>query len=299
MSDSYKVSLLYDSKSILGEGPCYDPNTNELIWVDINGKTINFFNLLTNTNKSLQVDTYVGAAIPCKTGNNVVAMIGRAVCLVDRDTGKTTELASVDPDKSDNRINDAKCDRNGRLWFGTMKIDFLNAGPAGALYCYDGKTVRQHITGIGISNGLDWSIDNRTMYYIDSSPKKVYSFQYDPTSGDISQQKVIIDYAADASLGSCDGMCIDEQGKGWIAGFGGSSVTRWDLETGERLLQIPIPALKVTSCCFGGPNYDVLYVTTANVNATPDEIQKYPNAGSLFAVTGLGVRGLPTNFFAN
>ena len=216
----------------------------------------------------------------------------------------------MEPDKPDNRFNDAKCDRIGRLWVGTMgreEAPGVLPEKQGKLYSYDGGnyclnntlfincvvTMKDHVPDITVSNGITWSLDWSTMYYIDSAPKKVYSFKYNETSGSLSDQKVIIDYATDPSLGLPDGMCRDSEGMLWIAGFTGASVIRWNPQTGEKLMKVAIPALRTTSCCFGGPKYDILYVTSASENATVDELAQYPQSGAIFAVTGLGVTGLP------
>ena len=164
------------------------------------------------------------------------------------------------------------------------------------VYCI--VNLKHHLSDIGISNGIEWSLDAKTMYYIDSLPKRVvYSFDYDETAMSILNQKVLIDYATDNSLGLPDGMCRDSEGKLWIAAPQAGNVTRWDPVNGEKLMQIKLPVVKPTSCCFGGPNYDVLYVTSGIFGAGTDELKEYPLSGALFAITGLGVKGLPANAF--
>ena len=132
------------------------------------------------------------------------------------------------------------------------------------------------------------------MYYNDSLPAKVYKFDFDADTGKISNQQVFIDYSKDKSLGLPDGLCTDVDGRLWIASFGGKTgVNCWDSQTGERIQSIPMPGVcNVTSCCFGGPNYEWLFVTSANVFQDPSE---YPNAGSIFVVKGLGTRGAPAS----
>ena len=130
------------------------------------------------------------------------------------------------------------------------------------------------------------------MYYNDSLPTKVYKFDYNEEAGTISNQQVLIDYGADTSLCHPDGLCTDTEGRLWIASFGGpTGVNCWDPKTGRHLRNLPMPGvINVTSCCFGGPNYEWLLVTSANVFQDPTE---YPNAGSIFVVKGLGARGSP------
>ena len=157
--------------------------------------------------------------------------------------------------------------------------------------------VTKHVSEISISNGIEWSLDWTKLYYIDSLARHVYSFDYNEQTGAITNQTVAVDYAQDDKLGLPDGMTIDAEGKLWVAAFFGGAVTRWDPETGKKLAYIPIPSKRVTSCCFGGPNYDKLFVTSACVGAKDSELQQYPHPGAVFVVEDLGVRGLPAQKF--
>ena len=135
------------------------------------------------------------------------------------------------------------------------------------------------------------------MYYIDSLASKLYSFDYNESAGTITNQTVAVDYAQDDALGLPDGMCIDAEGMLWVAGYYGAAVTRWDPATGKKLARIPIPAKCATSCCFGGPNYDKLFITSGCGSAKDSDLQQYPHPGAVFVVEGLGVRGLPPQKF--
>lgn len=153
------------------------------------------------------------------------------------------------------------------------------------------EKVTKFVPEVSISNGITWSLDWTKMYYIDTAPRKVYAFDYNEVAGTITNQQVAIDYNKHSLTGSPDGMCTDCEGKVWIASFNGGCVVRWDPVTGEKLAQVDIPARQTTSCCFGGPDYSTLYVTSAFHNLPDSELEKYPNSGSVFAVTGLGVKG--------
>ena len=231
-----------------------------------------------------------------------------------------TKLCSVEEERPLNRFNDGKCDSKGRLWYGTLypaplSDIFDNKTPPsyGAFYSFDGGkeleregenddnvslvTIKQHLSKVELSNGLDWSIDDKHLYHINSIPKKIYSYDYNSDSGMISNQREVIDFSTDSSLGYPDGMCRDSEGKLWVAGVCGSNVSRWDPETGKRLLKIDMPVVHPTACCFGGPDYSTLYVTSGTFGSSDEEIEKFPLSGSLFAITGLGVTGLPANSF--
>ena len=135
------------------------------------------------------------------------------------------------------------------------------------------------------------------MYYIDSIPRKVYAFDYNEQEGTLANQRVCIDFAKDDSLGLPDGMCVDTQGRAWIAGFFGQAVTCWDTNTAEMVERVKIPAERTTSCCFGGPNFDWLFVTSASLHAEEEEKREFPNTGGIFVVKGLQARGAPAHLF--
>ena len=158
--------------------------------------------------------------------------------------------------------------------------------------------VKKFMSDVSVSNGMAWSLDWTKMYYIDSPTRKIYRFDYNEETGDLTNRETTIDFKEDKTHGLPDGMTIDSEGKIWVAEFHGGCVCRWDPATGEMLQRIPIPALKTTSCCFGGPNYDTLFVTSCSMGYTPEELEKKnPEAGFIFAVTGLGVKGMPPQFF--
>lgn len=175
--------------------------------------------------------------------------------------------------------------------------------------------VKCHKLNLSISNGIAWNHDWTKMYLVDTIPQLIYSFDFDEETGNISNKQIAIDMKNEdyvkplphtersldlKSHHECiipDGMCMDNEGKLWIAEHNGGCVGRWDPETGQLLTKISIPAKKVTACCFGGPEYNTLYVTTASVYSSDEDWQLYPHAGSIFAVSNLGVKGLPVQFF--
>jgi sugar lactone lactonase YvrE len=298
-----KVNVVLAVNASLGEGPHYDPTANELIWVDIDGMSINFLQLSdgNHTNRKLQLSDKPSIAIPCTSdANKLLVLLGRKICLLDRNTGEVLkELCSVEHDEDQNRFNDGKCDSQGRLWCGTLCVPTDGQFRVkGSLYSFDGVTIKHHLSDIGISNGIEWSLDDSIMYYIDSIPKrKVYSFSYDKVTGGLSDQKVAVDFSLDDARGLPDGMCRDNEGKLWIAAPMAGVVGRWDPVTGDKLTEVAVPVKKPTSCCFGGPDYDVLYVTSGVMGAGPEELAECPHSGDVFAITGLGVKGLPANTF--
>ncbi|OXM83550.1 SMP-30/gluconolactonase/LRE family protein [Paenibacillus rigui] len=284
-----QVELVLDAQAQLGEGPCWDERSGLLYWVDIAGKKVHAFNPLDRSDRSVALDQMVGAAVVREAGGLVLAM-EQGFYTLDWDTEQLTAIQDPEPGQAGNRFNDGKCDAAGRFWAGTM--DKKEQGPAGALYCLESdRTVRKAIEGVTVSNGLGWSPDGRTMYYIDSPTKRVVAYDFDVETGSLTHRRTVVTIPADG--GFPDGMTVDAEGMLWVAQWGGWQVSRWNPYTGEQLTAIPVPVERASSCAFGGANLDELYITTARIGATEEELAKQPHAGSLFCVKP-GVAGLPT-----
>ncbi|MNL47740.1 L-arabinolactonase [compost metagenome] len=149
--------------------------------------------------------------------------------------------------------------------------------------------------GVTTSNGIAWSSDKKTMYYIDTLTQKVVAYIYDDKTGQISAPYEAI--TVPDSMGKPDGCTMDAEDMIWIALWGGQSVSRWNPQTGELLCKIEVPAKNVTSCAFGGQSLDTLYITTARTSTTEEDLVRYPYSGGVFAVTP-GVKGIKANPFA-
>ncbi|KAK3797397.1 hypothetical protein RRG08_055595 [Elysia crispata] len=300
MANPKVETLLPAVYSTCGEGPHWDVPSQSLFSVDIQAGTALRWEADTGKQTKITLDGTVSFVVPCDRGGVVVGH-NRAISRVDWATQAATVLGEVDPGTT-NRTNDAKADASGRLWAGTMGLEATPgqvAGPVGSLYSmsHDHKLTNQ-LGNISISNGMDWSDDNTVMFYIDSVPRKVYAFDFDLASGTIRNQRTAIEFAPDslATHGLPDGMCLDAEGKIWVACFSASSVHRFDPETGKTLQTLKFPATNITSVCFGGKNLDELFVTSSQYNLQPSQGDQ-PLAGSLFRVTGLGVKGrAPYNF---
>jgi sugar lactone lactonase YvrE len=177
-------------------------------------------------------------------------------------------------------MNDGKCDPAGRFIAGTM--DMNEKDPHGALYSFDGNQVTRLLDGVTISNGLAWSVDHKTFYYIDTPTREVKAFDYDLATGQIANPRAAI--RIPESLGWPDGMTSDTDGNLWIVLWGGAQVTKWNPNTGKLLEQIPVPALQSSACVFGGRDMNELYVTSARVGMSDADLKKYPLSGGLFKI---------------
>ncbi|XP_061175705.1 regucalcin-like [Saccostrea echinata] len=295
------VECILKATTTVGEGPHWDDVTNTLLYVDIYGNSIHRYNPETGVDDKFELDGPVGFVVPAKKGG-LIAGVGRCLVHVDWDTEKVTKLHEVEQGL-DTRFNDGKSDPKGRIIAGTMgpmEPDVINMPRIGNLYSLDlDGSLRTLVKGVGISNGLAWTEDTKTMYYIDSTPRQIYSFDYDVVTGELSNQKVIVDTTGRPleEIGVPDGMTIDTEGKLWVACFFAGKVVRYDPQTGCEMQIVNIPSAFITSCCFGGTNFDDLYVTCSIYDAPKEELQKYPLSGSVFRVTGLGFKGLKANVY--
>ena len=269
-----QAELLLNAKATLGEGPAWDSKTQTLYWLDILEKRI-----YADTRILAQLDDLVCCIVPRKNGN---LLLGTRLGFADLnpDTVQLTVLAALDSELPTNRLNDGKCDPAGRLLAGTM--DMNEKDPNGALYSFDGKNSTRLLDKVTISNGLAWSVDYKTFYYIDTPTREVKAFDYDLATGQIANPRVAIHIPE--SLGWPDGMTSDTDGNLWIALWGGAQVTKWNPKTGKLLEQIPVPALQTSSCVFGGKDMNELYITSARKSMSETDLKKYPLSGGLFKV---------------
>lgn len=285
------IELLFDTKEILGEGPVWDHRTQSIYWVDILDKRI-----YRNGDVLMQLDDLIGCISPRKSGGLILAFSGGytdegrlSFASLDLDSLKLTFLSSLKDEPLNNRFNDGKCDPRGRFLAGTM--DMGEKEPKGSLYSFDGKSVTSLLSNVTVSNGLTWSPDYKTFYYIDTPTREVKAFDYDLDTGTIANPRVVVH--THESLGWPDGMTSDTQGNLWIAMWGGAQITRWDPNTGQLLEQIPVPAKNVSSCVFGGKNLNELYITSARKGLDKDALTRYPLTGGLFCLQ-TNVEGMPT-----
>jgi len=272
------AELFIDARSTLGEGPCWDRQSGCLYWVDILERNVHVHYPATGQSASIAVGSYVGAAVPRASGGLVLALQD-GFYTYDFTSGAVTALAIPEQEHPGNRFNDGKCDPKGRFWAGTMSL--RDEPGQGALYCLDiDGRVRQVLPGVTCSNGIAWSSDGGTLYYIDTPTRRVAAYPFDMNSGELGVPRTVAVIPADE--GYPDGMAIDSDGMLWVAQWDGFCVSRWDPNTGERLLKVKVPAARVTSCVFGGERLDELYITTARCGLSEDELKRQPHAGGIF-----------------
>jgi sugar lactone lactonase YvrE len=282
-----KTELLFATKATLGEGPIWAARTQTLYWIDILEKRI-----YCGGDVLIQLDDLIGCIAPRKSGGLVLAQRFGFASL-GLDSVKLTHLASLTDEPSNNRFNDGKCDPRGRFLAGTM--DMGETDPHGSLYSFDGTSIKKLLSNVTISNGMAWSPDHKTFYYIDTPTREVRAFDYDLETGAIENPRSAV--SIPESFGWPDGMTSDTQGNLWIAMWGGAQVTKWNPETGQLLEQVPVAAKNVSSCVFGGKDLNELYITSARKGLDKATLKQYPLTGGLFRLQ-TNVEGMPTFEFA-
>jgi sugar lactone lactonase YvrE len=289
-----ELKLIWDGKAMLAEGPVWDHTNGQLVWVDIMGKCVHFFDPTKAVDRTITLDQRIGAAVPTIHGGLILAL-ENGFHELDLETERLTKIIDPESDKPGNRFNDGKCDDAGRFWAGTM--DMNEEHPNGSLYCLEtNRTLRKAVEGIIVSNGMAWSPDNRTMYYIDSPTKRVLAYDFVLESGELSNPRIVV--TIPDGEGFPDGMTVDTEGMLWIAQWDGWQVSRWDPHLGKRILSIPVPVARVSSCVFGGENFDELFITTARVGLNEKQLADQPSAGGIFSIKP-GYKGRPSSFYGN
>lgn len=285
------AQVVYTATATTGEGSIWHPERKSLFWVDIEGKTL--FEYLPDSSKcrSWNFDRMVSTVVP-ESDSTVVVSLQNEIVRVNVNTGVQEHVASVGDMEGKLRCNDGKCDPQGRFWVGTMCMN-APAETAQLLMLDDSCRMVPKIDKVTISNGLVWSADNQWMYYIDTPTNKIARYRYDASTGDITYDGIAV--TIPENCGAPDGMAIDENGNLWVAHWGGFGVYCWNPHTGELLNRIQVEAPNVASCAFGGEQLDTLYITTARAGLSKEELEKYPESGSLFVYTP-GVKGVKTNF---
>jgi len=288
-----EIKVLVDCKTILGEGPLWDVEEQRLYWIDSFGNKV-----WRATAEGKEIETW---DVPAKIGSMALRRKGGAVLslqtgfhFLDFKTGKTELIHDPEPDKPTTRINDGKVDKKGRFLAGSM--DTLEAGAIGALYRLDPDlSVHKLEEGIICSNGPCWSPDGKTFYFADSWSEAISVYDYNLETGTPSNKRTFC--SVKGTGGAPDGATVDAEGYVWMALVYAGEIRRYAPD-GKLDRTIKMPVLKVTSVNFGGPNLDVLYVTSMAKPPLPRFPEDGPLGGSLFAITGLGVKGVPEPRFA-
>jgi sugar lactone lactonase YvrE len=288
-----RIEVLIDVKTTLGEGPLWDVEEQRLYWIDsFDGRVFRA------THDGREVRAW---DVPGKIGSMALRRNGGAIVslengfhALDFSTGDVELIHDPEPDKPNNRLNDGKVDKRGRFIAGSM--DTLEEGPNGALYRLDpDMSVHTLDTGIIVSNGPCWSPDGDTFYFTDTWTGEIWAYDYDQDTGGVSNRRTFT--KVDTSKGgAADGSTVDAEGCVWNALVYDGRLVRYTPD-GKVDREIQMPVKKVTSVMFGGPDLDILFVTSMAKPPLPrfpgDGVQR----GSLFAIHGLGIKGIEEQRF--
>lgn len=291
-SENDLVTIAYKAEAKLGEGAIWNHEKNQLYWVDIEGKSLNIFDPKTNSNRSFPTSSHIGTVVP-KGENEAIIALADGIYVINVDSGKINLFLNMEESLKDSRLNDGKCDPSGRLWVGSMHWQ-QEKGKAKLFTINNDASFATKIDSVTISNGIVWTKDTKTMYYIDTPTSQIKAYDFNNATGSISNERVAVEISED--LGYPDGMAIDEEDMVWVCMWNGNAVVRFNPKTGDILQKVEIPAHNITSCAFGGENLETLYITSAKIDMTEEEKTKYPNAGSVFKVN-VGVKGVKSQFF--
>ncbi len=276
----------------LGEGPCWHAARGTLWWLDITGRKLFEWAPGSPAARTVAVAQLPGAIAPTSDGR-FLAALHHGLHLVAPENGALEAFAPLpDHDPRHFRCNDGKVDPQGRFWFGTLSLTG-RVGESRLFRVGRDRAVAVQREQVTISNGLAWSPDGRTLYYVDSPTRCVQAFDFDCEHGTLRGARTA--FTLGATEGWPDGCCMDADGCLWLAHWGAARLTRWDPAAGRRLATVRLPVTHVTSCAFGGAKLDRLYVTTAAPDA-PDAAPE-PEAGCLFTLEP-GVPGAPVPVFA-
>lgn len=274
----------------IAEGPVWDPTTSTWLFVDITPGLVHRFDSSSRELQTFEVGQPVSAVLPTACGRLLLVSVhGLILCNADG-SGQVPfgDRLEVLPELL---LNDAKVDSRGRLWTGSRDRDRAGRGHLFRVDI-DGRATTM-LGGVTVSNGLGWSPDDRSFYYIDSLAYSLRVFDFDAESGTIVNERVLVSF--DPATGLPDGMSVDVNGDIWVAHFGSGTITR-HAPTGEQLDVHEFSAPNVTSLAFGGPSGDDVLVTTGTYRMTEDELAACPHAGGIFGGSW-GVPGIPTHPF--
>jgi sugar lactone lactonase YvrE len=250
------------------------------------------FEPASGSDRTIDVGSSVGA-VALRIDGTLLAALADRLAVLDPDSGALETRLTFESGPRPLRCNDGKPDAAGRFWIGRMGLD--EAPGAGSLLLVEPRgrmtTVLPDLT---VPNGIGWSPDGRTMYYVDSAWRQVRAFTFEPSTGELGVRWTLVDFPDDGSVP--DGLCVDSEGCLWVARWGAGCVVRVSPD-GLPLDRVDLPVSQPSSCAFGGPDLADLYITSAREGLGPESVARQPLAGSLFRCRP-GVRGLPPDVVA-
>jgi sugar lactone lactonase YvrE len=286
-----EIACVVAAHDALGESCLWCPATRRVWWLDILRPCLQSFDPVSRDHRVYPLPCRNCGCVALRAAGGLVLAMDHGLHGFDPATEHLEFLLHVEPGQPENRYNDGRCDRRGRLWIGTMHIDIRR--PSGAFYriAADRSVVRL-FDGITVPNSTAFSPDDRTLYFADTPHHLIWAFDFDLDAGNISNRRVFADLTARKGLP--DGSCIDAEGFLWNAEYGGGRLTRYAPD-GRVDRTVSLPVGSPTCCCFGSEALDTLYVTSAAQASKPDS--RAPSSEGALLALDVGVRGLPESAF--
>ena len=281
------VRCIWDAKAQLGEGAVWHKDQQALFWVDIINSTLHCYKIDKDgieIRRTWPFENNISSVVPCSEGG-LLATFKDGVAHIDLDKSIVTPVCDLEKELVDNRFNDGCADTRGNFWFGSM--DDKQTDASGAFYRFNAKNETSvqvdklsQLGEICITNGPTFSQDGHWVYFTDTMAGKIYKSAL-ANDGSIGPQQLHIQFTQ--ADGHPDGMCCDTQGHLWVCHWAGARVSRFDSK-GNLVSTIKLPVPNITKCCFGGPNLNTLFITTAATGLTEEQLIEAPLAGGLFAI---------------
>ncbi|WP_447891700.1 SMP-30/gluconolactonase/LRE family protein [Pseudomonas atacamensis] len=287
-----QAELIVDARNAVGESPVWVLQENALYWVDIPNGGLQRWSADTGHVASWKAPEMLACITRHRSGGWVAGMESGFFRLHPHSDGSLDSelLATVEHSRADMRLNDGRCDRQGRFWAGSMVLNMGLNAPEGRLYRYSARqtgVVEAQLDGFIVPNGLAFSPDGKTMYLSDSHPnvQLIWAFDYDTETGTPSNRRIFVDM--NHVPGRPDGAAVDAEGCYWICANDAGLIHRFAPD-GRLDFSLEVPVKKPTMCAFGGSNLDTLFVASIRPG---DDHDPQSLAGGVFALKP-GVKGL-------
>ena len=289
-----KVELVVDAKARLGECALWCDRSHRLWWTDIEGRTVSSADERGGELKQWTLPDRVGSFALCEQDGVLLLGLASGVCLFDTRSGAMSAVVPVELPGPQTRINDGRCDAQGRFVFG-----LFNGAPDKAPICSFFRVDRElrierlPLPRVCVANSLAFSPDGKRLYFTDSGAREIRCCDYFE-DGRVGAPRTFV--RIPPWQGYADGAAVDRDGGLWSAQWEGGCVVGYD-EAGNEKARVPLPASRVTCPCFGGPSLDRLFATTARVGLDEADLVAQPTAGAIFVASDVGAAGLPEHRF--
>jgi len=289
------MELVVDGRHTLGEGIIWNERAGRLLWTDIEASALWSHEPAGGALRRWPLPERLCSMALTAHDERLLLGLESGLAWFDGASGEVSRICEVEAHLPTTRLNDGRCDRQGRFVFGVFNQANDPKHPIGGFYRlnHDLSLERLPLGDVAIANSICFSPDGRTMYYCDSATREIRCCDYDPVSGAVSNLRLFA--GADAAPGDPDGSTIDAEGYLWNTRWGAGQVVRF-APSGRVDRVLEVPALQPTCPAFGGPGLDVLYVTSATVGLSEEQLAALPGSGGVFA-RAVGVRGLPEQRF--